>query len=616
SASDHTRDNRPSQSKQPPHSRPQLDTRRIHLQFLSITFDMNKATQISFNHFPNEVIVRILQSCNFRTIIRYSTADRRAYHLVKNSVILQLRIELEMNRLEIIEYSSDVTISSILEDVIRYRDAWGEMKFGPAIELPMPKDRILLWELREGSFISAYSTTRDPKLADAIQVVQLDVQQLPKPIKFGLNFHEFTLDLSQELVVLAVADLPRKDQVRLLFRSSKTSLSHPLAKNPIVLVMLEFMLQSKEASSITLEIMGDILVAKFADIKSLTYEVLIWNWRTATLLNRISSRNGVCDLGFLDKQTLILYHAAASDGSALSCVSLLVYRDFLKPVVNEPIGSETHVIASNYQCLDYSFCFEFPTIDRTMSVLASALALRSDPIPGRLMHKTKHTKLASTHVGTIGLIFPLSYDTHIEPQDVTYRIFVNTSGLSDLMDSSLGPKVFEWAEWGEPITRWFSDDNQQADWINWVSGSRYLRSSPGQRFGSLTLSVIEFCPFASKRHSEPHPNQINPPNTPLKGRNASIEQRWVRALREWWVSPDRSYLDEQVLVDVVGSETPSIVEIGFTSPVVSRLGWRSVTMAKPVASKIWMIQGGHIVGKDFRGFGARTNQMTVRALGV
>jgi hypothetical protein len=83
------------------------------------------------------------------------------------------------------------------------------MDFGPAVEVPMPKDRILLWELREGSFISAYSTTRRPKLADAIQVVPLNAQGLPKPIKFGIEFHEFTLDLSQELVVLAVVDLPR-----------------------------------------------------------------------------------------------------------------------------------------------------------------------------------------------------------------------------------------------------------------------------------------------------------------------------------------------------------------------------------------------------------------------
>ncbi|CAE6373707.1 unnamed protein product [Rhizoctonia solani] len=575
---------------------------------------MTENARIYFNHFPDEVIMRILQSCSFRAIIRYSTTDRRGYNLVKSSVVLQFQIELEVNRLEIMESASDATTRSLLEDVIRYRDAWAGMNFGPTVELPMPKDRILLWELREGSFISAYSTTRGPKLADALQVVPLDTQQLPKPIEFGLNFDEFTLDLSQELVVLAVVDLPRKDQVRLLLRSSKTSLSHPLAKKPIILVLLEFPLRPREASSITLEIMGDILVAKFADIESLAYEILIWNWKTTTLLNRISSRTGVCDLGFLDKQTLILYHAAASDGSALRRVALLVYQDFRKPLAYETISSDIHVTASNHRSLDYSFCFAFPKIDRTMSVLPPALALRSDPIPGRLMHKTGHTKFASTHAGTIGLILPLSYDTHIQPQDVTYRIFVNTSKLFDFMSSHPRSREFEWTEWGEYTTRWFNEDNQQADWISWVSGSRYLRSSPGQRFSSLTLSVVDFCPFAAKRHPEPDPDLITPPNQPLKGRNANIEQRWIRALREWWIRPGWSDSDERVLVDVVGSETPSIVEIGFKSPVTSRLGWRSVTMAKPVASNVWLIHGGYIVGKDFRGFGARANQMIVRTL--
>ncbi|CEL62834.1 hypothetical protein RSOLAG1IB_12584 [Rhizoctonia solani AG-1 IB] len=341
--------------------------------------------------------------------------------------------------------------------------------------------------------------------------------------------------------------------------------------------------------------MDDILVAKFADIDSLAYEILIWNWKTITLLNRIKSRTGVCDLGFLDKQTLILYHAGGNDGSALRHVTLLVYPDFRKPIANETASSDTHISASNHQCLDYSVCFAFPEIDQTMSVLPSALALRSDPIPGRLIHQSGPTKFASTRAGTIGLILPLSYDTHIQPQDVTYRIFVNTSKLFDLMKSQSHSQVFEWNEWGEYTTRWFSDDNQQSDWISWVSGSRYLRSSPGQRFGSLTLSVVEFCPFAAKRQPKPEAYLIDPPNQPLKGRNANIEQRWARALRDWWVRPDWSNSDERMLVDMVGSETPSIVEIGFKSPVTSRLGWRSVTMAKPVASKVWLIQGGHVI---------------------
>ncbi|KAG8685944.1 hypothetical protein FRC11_009798 [Ceratobasidium sp. 423] len=530
---------------------------------------------------------------------------QRGYNLVKNSVVLQLQIELEVAGMEIMGSMSDATSPSLLEDLRQYVNAWTEMNLGPAIELPMPKDRILLWELREGSFISAYSTqsstsgTHGRNLPNAIQVVPLDAQELPKPMKFGLTFHEFTLDLSQELVVLAVVDLPRQDCIRLLLRSSETGLSHPLAQQPIILVLLEFPIQHKKASSITLEVMGDILVVKFADLKSLAYEILIWSWKSATLLNRICSRTGVCDMGFLDRQTLILYHVAASDGStALRTVSLLVYRDFLSPVTGGAISSETHVVAGNYPSLDYTFSFVFPEIHPTMSILPSALALRSDPVPGRLMHKSKSAMFASTRVGTLGLIFPLSYDTHIEPQDVTYRIFVSTSRLFDLMADNPKTKTFEWTAWGERTTRWFGDDSQQADWISWVSGSRYLRSSPGVRYGSLTLSVVDFCPFAIKRHSEPHSNQISPPTQPLRGRNANIEQRWARTLRDWWNSPDWSSSDDRVFVDVVGSETPTIIEMGFQNPVISSLGWRSVTMARPAASKVWLIEGGHIIGKD------------------
>ncbi|KAL5632756.1 hypothetical protein ACGC1H_005639 [Rhizoctonia solani] len=486
------------------------------------------------------------------------------------------------------------------------------MKFGPATELPMPKDRILLWELREGSFISAYSTIHGRKLADAIQVIPLDSQELPKPIKFDFTFHEFTIDLSQKLVVLAVVDSHPQDHVQVLFRSSETGLSHPLAQQPLILVLLGFPILHKETSSITLEIMGDILVAKFADIKSLSYEILIWNWKTTSLLNRISSRTGVCDLGFLDRQNLIMYHAAPSDGStALRAVSLRVYQNFLSPSENRTTHHNTYTFVSNdYSSLDYTFSFVFPEIHPSVSILPPALALRSDPIPGRLVHNTGSAKLASIRSGVLGLIFPLSYNANLQPQDVTYRIFVSTSRLFDLMNN-YPTKTFEWNMWGEYTTRWFTDDKQQADWISWVSGSRYLRSSPGVSYGSLTLSIIDFCPFSVKRHSEPHPNQITPPTQPLKGRNANMEQRWARTLRDWWNSPDWSSSDDRVVVDIVGSNIPTIVEVGFQHPVISRLGWRSVTMARPVPVKVWLIDGEHLVGKDFRGFGARANQMTV-----
>ncbi|CAE6445176.1 unnamed protein product [Rhizoctonia solani] len=575
---------------------------------------MPQVSRVSFDYLPNEVIVRILQSCNFRTILSYATTGRRGYNLVKGSVVRQLQIELEVAGLEITESVSDVTIPSLLQDLTRYRNAWENMRLGPAVELPMPKDRILLWELREGSFVSAYSTSRGRKEPDAIQVVPLDGHELPKPITFERTFHEFTIDLSQKLVILAVVDFPWQDRIQISFRSSENCLSHPLAQQPTIMVLLDFPIRHKEASSITLEVMGNILVAKFADTKSFAYEILIWNWKITTLLNRISSRTGVCDLGLLDRQNLILYHAAKSDSSALRDVSLRVYRDFLSPAGERTALSETHFVAKNYQNLEYTFSFLFPEINSTMSILPSALALRSSPVPGRLVHKGEHATFASTRAGVLGLIFPLSYDTRIEPQDVTYRIFVSTSRLFDLMNKNPEIKTFEWTAWGEHTTRWFTDDNQQADWISWVSGSRYLRSSPGMRYGSLTLSVIDFCPFSVKRHSEPHPNQIGSPTQPLKGRNASIEQRWARSLRNWWNSSDWSNSNERIFVDTVRERTPTIVEIGFLDPVISGLGWRSVTMARPVPAKIWLIEGGYVIGKDFRGFGARSNQMTVHKL--
>jgi hypothetical protein len=66
-----------------------------------------------------------------------------------------------------------------------------------------------LWELREGSFVKAFSTAGTRQSADSIQIVPLGSPNLPLPVKFQHPFHEFTLDIGQQLVVLVAVDLTR-----------------------------------------------------------------------------------------------------------------------------------------------------------------------------------------------------------------------------------------------------------------------------------------------------------------------------------------------------------------------------------------------------------------------
>jgi hypothetical protein len=72
---------------------------------------------------------------------------------------------------------------------------------------------MLLWELRDGAYIKAFSSSGSAFLdPDLLQVVPLGFPDLPPPVKFHITFHEFTVDLRQELVVLVEVDRNRSVQ--------------------------------------------------------------------------------------------------------------------------------------------------------------------------------------------------------------------------------------------------------------------------------------------------------------------------------------------------------------------------------------------------------------------
>jgi hypothetical protein len=374
-------------------------------------------------------------------------------------------------------------------------------------------------------------------------------------------------------------------------------------------VQVDFCILHGEPSSVTLEIMGNFLLVKFAHLKSLSYEIVIWNWQSGVLLNRISSRTGICDLAFLDREHLVLYVAFSGSDSYLRSVSLLVYRNITssREEHDVPLGAHFNVVA--YPTLEHTFAFSFPKLHSAMSVLPSALALRADPIPGRVVH-SGCTTFACSNAGTLGLVLPLAYNAKYQPQDVTYQIFISASHLLNYMEENepTGVTALPWNEWGEHATRWFNEDSNQADWISWLSASRYLRSSVGPTFRTVTFSVVDFRTSTVKRHanrsSSAYLNIPRASSESLKGRNATLETRWSSALRSLWDSSNRASdsglgSDNCVLVDIVGSDVPTTVDIGFEDPVKSRLPYRSVTRPSPVPARIaWLIDGSHIIGTD------------------
>ncbi|GAB1522013.1 hypothetical protein RhiTH_005112 [Rhizoctonia solani] len=168
-------------------------------------------------NFPVEVIISILHHCHYRTILRFSMTSRKAYKVVRESISLQLHIELEVNGLEIasIDRSANANVDYrlILQELKDYQDAWLNLRLGPESVKSLPAlDDSPVHHLRDGKYIGIFHerTPGDGQVGvyrpfDHIQVADLNTLALPPPLKLR-EFHAFTADPKQNLTVLIEYD--------------------------------------------------------------------------------------------------------------------------------------------------------------------------------------------------------------------------------------------------------------------------------------------------------------------------------------------------------------------------------------------------------------------------
>lgn len=81
----------------------------------------------------------------------------------------------------------------------------------------------MLWELREGAYVTAFPSPASRGQSDSFRLIPLGSPTLlPPAVNFHTDFHEFTLDLKQELAVLVAVDTGRCGS----FYSSHSNVTH------------------------------------------------------------------------------------------------------------------------------------------------------------------------------------------------------------------------------------------------------------------------------------------------------------------------------------------------------------------------------------------------------
>ncbi|CEL57168.1 hypothetical protein RSOLAG1IB_08401 [Rhizoctonia solani AG-1 IB] len=388
---------------------------------------MDSETRVKSILFPTEVLLCILHHCNYRSILRFSTTCKNAYEIVRQSISLQLHIELEVNGLEIanIDRSSDRShdYASILEELKDYRDAWLNFRLGPETlkQVRKPTGYNPRYELNNETYFRAFhqlvhdedNGSEGGPTSDYIQVVKFNSLVHSPLLKFK-SIHEFAVDSNGDLIVLVEYDKEYERyrerftyitfrRVHLHLRHITTGESHSLARFPIITVQLRSLDDQPWGFTRGCPIiMKDLLVVHFVrriligdpslrGDPSTDGEILIWNWRSGALLGRINCGTERAKSVFLDESHLVVYSPfphlnTESEVVGLNQVALFVYRVPNAPASHEEIIT-SHIHVPSYTVLDPILIFELPKLHAAYEIFSYDLG-KSLALPGDLAYKS------------------------------------------------------------------------------------------------------------------------------------------------------------------------------------------------------------------------------------
>ncbi|KAJ1311914.1 hypothetical protein OPQ81_010374 [Rhizoctonia solani] len=561
---------------------------------------MSNQPPLTLGDISSELIIKILHCCDCPTILRFAATCKAYNELVAQSISLQLQIELEANGLELMKgsFKRDATYSVILEDLRQFRDAWLDLNFGEHFVRPLGKSNMLLWELREGFYIKAFSQLNG-QIPDALQFIPLDPETPdPLPLMFEFRFSEFTADPGQGLVAIISRDPTEGETSYIHLCSSTTGLAHPLAHYPILAFELDFA-PPPFSTGFAIEIMGHTVLAKVSYSQDNRYELLIWNWKSGALLHRIASQEGMCDFTFLDQRHLVVL-AVTRSSLFQDSLALLVYA------ISDDISTHTtspnrRLRAKDIPISEPVLRLEFPKIKELSKISETGFFLRSDPTPGRTIY-TKSATFGCPYSITLSMTFSFSASSFSRDVSPFYRVFVDGRSLLDCVRTNTydSTKVLPWSSWGTAATRWFIAPEPPDHWICWMSGSRYIRPLSDVPY----YSIFDFSSRTVGRFQERY-RELYPTTSDRLVENSDLPAgdlfHDLELLDQYLIYflEDSPYDAEPILV-TVGADSPSIIptcDPGFEGPIISELPYHLVCKANnELNHEGWQINGDCIVG--------------------
>ncbi|KAF8601731.1 hypothetical protein BDV93DRAFT_584780 [Ceratobasidium sp. AG-I] len=521
---------------------------------------------------PSELIELILEQCNFIDIVHISETCKKLLKLVSKSNKLQLHVELVASGFELCESASQSGQGpgELLEKLKSIRDKWLYLDIPRPynLEIPEPFESMTDYVPRLG-YIPPEFEQDDSSSFSTFYGFDLATHKA-RVLEPGFRFSKSSADVSQDLLVLISYEKYDTD-----------GSSHPLALYSSWAIELPRVAFLREGH-IQIEFLDNLLAIGFYAGEGLN-EILIWDWRSGVMLNRISIK-GTCSFGFLTPDCLSVFNCTNEQGEDHS-IGLFVYN-IHEPLTGAPVNPTNTCIASDYTALSPSVELCFPS--RRVPLMY---------ITQHFTHSRRNPSTSSSSIFRISqaasmlhltLCFRGSNDTRNPPPKDVYEIFISKSKLlkytAALAPSTDHLRRIGWVEWMEDCTRWFHSepliDSQASRWMmegTRAIGTNYLKRENDGRGEYDYMTLLDFHPPTVRRLSNSRDSHRSMSLWEgVEVRHVDIDSARMDLDSVFEILEGRDH-GSNVFVDVVDKDAPTFT-LGFEEgTVVSRLPYRMVT---------------------------------------
>lgn len=312
-------------------------------------------------------------------------------------------------------------------------------------------------------------------------------------------------------------------------------------------------------------------------------EILIWDWRSGVLLNRIRVE-GTCSFGLLTPDCLSVFNCTNYQDTKHS-IGLFIYN------IREQLASPPASLNNTCEVAD------FTPLSPSVELCFPSRSVRLEYIR---QHSTRSQRNPSSSTSSIfrisqddsilhlTLCFRRGHDLRNPPPEDIYEIFISKSKLlkytKDLSPSAGGSRRIGWAEWMESCTRWFHSeplaDSQANRWTmegTRAIGTSYLKQENDYRHAFDYMTLVDFHPPTVQRFSGSCDKYQS--TSLWKGneaRHVDLGSPRADLVSLYDIIQDYKHGDKPI-VDVIGEDAPTFTKGFEEGTIVSRLPYRMVT---------------------------------------